>query len=557
MSFFAELKRRNVFRVGVAYAFVGWLLAQVAEFAFENFGAPGWVLKTFVVVLLLGLPLALFFAWAFEITPEGVKREKDVDRSQSITPQTGRRLDFAIMAVMAVAIGYFVLDKFASQPGTEIDDVAVIAPTQSERTSIAVLPFDNMSGDPGQEYFSDGMTEEIIAKLAQIDGLRVISRTTVEHYKNAGLDIPAIARELKVGFILEGSVRKAESRVRVTAQLIQTSDDSHLWANNFDSDLDDIFGVQETIALEIVDSLGIHLTDADTRALAKVPTNEIAAYEAYLRGQALVQRWNVLESLEASRKYFYQALAIDPYYANALAGLASAEGQTFRNFDSDPNRLMRADGFLDRALAIDPQLRRAILARGELMAHRYDYTAASEQFQRAVDLDPDDSFAWDLLCWTLAYETPPRAEESVAACQTGIKIAPYYRAFYYHLARALAAQGSFDDARQAISELQESEQDYDLAQLGLFWINLGEGNYAQALQHMENRARDETSLALAATAAAYAGNGELGTSMEFLDRALSKGFRDTAWLMSSEHFESTRATPAFDELLEKHGITPD
>ena len=543
--------------MGIAYAVIGWLLAQVAEFAFENFGSPDWVLKTFVVVLLLGLPLALFFAWAFEITPEGVKREKDVDRSQSITPQTGRKLDFAIIAVMAVAIGYFVLDKFALQPGTETDDVAVIAPTQSERTSIAVLPFDNMSGDPGQEYFSDGMTEEIIAKLAQIDGLRVISRTTVEHYKDAGLDIPAIAQELKVGFILEGSVRKSESRIRVTAQLIQTSDDSHLWANNFDSDLDDVFEVQETIALAIVDSLGIHLTDSDTRALAKTPTNDVAAYEAYLQGQALVERWSFIESLDASRTYFNQALAIDPEYANALAGLASAEGQTFRNFDSDPKRLERADEFLDRAQAIDPQLQRAFVARGELMAHRYDYPAASEQFQRAVDIDPDNYFARDLLCWSLGYESPPRAEEAEAACRSGLAIAPYYGAFYYHLTRALAGQGRFDEARQAIDELKRTAPDEDLMELGRFWISLGEGNYPQALQHLENRSADRTSLTLAATAAAYGGLDEFETSIDYLDQALAKGFRDMAWLTYSEHFASLRATPAYRDLLNKYGLTAD
>ena len=331
------------------------------------------------------------------------------------------------------------VDKFALQPGTETDDVAVVAPTHQERTSIAVLPFDNMSGDPGQDYFSDGMTEEIIFKLAQIDGLRVISRTTVEHYNEVGLDVPGIARELDVGFVLEGSVRKSESRIRVTAQLIQTSDDSHLWANNFDADLDDVFGVQETIAIAIVESLGIHLTDSDTKALAKTPTNDVAAYEAYLQGQALVESWNIIESLDASRTYFNQALAIDPGYANALAGLASAEGQTFRNFDSDPKRLERADEFLDRAQAIDPQLQRAFVARGELMAHRYDYPAASEQFQRAVDLDPENYFAWDLLCWSLAYESPPGAAGSEAACRRGLQVAPYYGALLPPHSRAGSA----------------------------------------------------------------------------------------------------------------------
>jgi TolB-like protein len=551
MSFFAELKRRNVVRVGIAYVIVTWLLAQVAEFAFDNFGAPEWVLKTFVAVLLLGLPLALIFAWAFEITPEGVKRERDVDRSQCITSQTGRKLDVVIIGLMAIAIGYFAWDKFVLQRGAAPEGVATVAPSPAERTSIAVLPFDNMSGDPGQQYFSDGMTEEIIAKLALIDGLRVISRTTVEHHKEAGLDVPGIARQLKVGFVLEGSVRKSKNRIRVTAQLIQTSDDSHLWASSFDSNLDDIFTVQETIAREIVDSLGIHLTDSNARALAQRPTNNVSAYEAYLQGQALVERWQFAEMLEASRTYFNQALALDPNYANALAGLASVEAQTYRNIDSDPQRLKLADDLLDRALAIDPELHRAIVARGEVLANRYDYPSASEQFRHAVEMDPENYFAWDLLCWSLGYETPPRAKEAETACRNGLRVAPHYVEFYYHLARALAAQERFDEARQTIDEMQRMWPDNVLPQFGLFWISLGERNYEQALQYLDN---NETSLILAARAAAYSGMGQPETAIEFLDNAMAKGFRDIAWLTFSDHFAATRALPAYRALLNTYGL---
>lgn len=371
MAFFAELKRRNVVRIGIAYVVIGWLLAQVAEFAFDTFGAPDWALKSFVVVLLLGLPFALFFAWAFEITPEGVQRDSEAQRSQPVPARKRRTLDLVIMAAMALAIGYFALDKFVLSARDVADDSAATMPARTGRTSIAVLPFDNLSGDPTQEYFSDGMTEEIIGKLASVQGLRVISRTTVEHHKNSGMSIPDIARELNVGFVLEGSVRKSANRVRITAQLIQAADDSHLWVRNFDANLDDIFTVQEDVARQVVESLGVHLTDTVAAALAQRPTNSVSAYDAYLQGQALVERWNFREMLEASRTYFNQALTLDPNFANALAGLASAEAQTFRNFDADPERLRRAEELLNRALSLQPELVRAIMARGELLVVRY------------------------------------------------------------------------------------------------------------------------------------------------------------------------------------------
>lgn len=552
MSFIAELKRRNVVRIGIAYAVIGWLLAQVAEFAFETFGAPDWALKSFVVVLLLGLPFALFFAWAFEITPDGVQRDRNANRGRSVPANKRRTLDLVIMGTMAIAIGYFALDKFVLSARVTVEDGVVIAPAQPNRNSIAVLPFDNMSGDPAQQYFSDGMTEEIIGKLASVDGLRVISRTTVEHHKSAGMDIPDIARELNVGFVLEGSVRKSANRVRITAQLIQTSDDSHLWVRNFDADLDDIFTVQETVARQIVDSLGVHLTDSDVRALAQRPTNNVSAYDAYLQGQALVERWNFQEMLAASRTYFNHALTLDPNFANALAGLASVEAQTFRNFDADPARLRRADELLDRALAIQPELVRAVIARGELLAGRYRYTAASEQFRRAVEVEPENYFAWDLLCWSLAYETPPRGEEAESACRNGLRIAPQYGEFYYHLARALAVQGKFDDARKAISDMRRIWPNDDLPKLGLFWIYIEEKNYAEAMSLLTGQT--ETPLILAAMAATYSGMGNPETAVEILDKALARGFRDVAWLAASEHFAAVRALPAYRDLLSRYEL---
>ena len=273
MSLFAELKRRNVVRVGVAYAVISWVIAQIAEFAFENFGAPDWVLKTVVVLLLLGLPLALFFAWAYEITPEGVKREKDVDRSKSITHVTGRKLDFAIIGALGVALIYFIWERQTIEPSVDSAEPAVAAQAEAlpssgpDPHSIAVLPFVNMSSDKEQEWFSDGLTEEILNALARTPDLLVAARTSSFKFKNSSEDIPTIARSLGVAHVLEGSVRRDRDHLRVTAQLIRASDGFHLWSQNYDRNPEDVISLQEEVAIEIATALE---TAMDPEALAKM-----------------------------------------------------------------------------------------------------------------------------------------------------------------------------------------------------------------------------------------------------------------------------------------------
>jgi TolB-like protein len=246
MSLFAELKRRNVIRVGVAYAVVAWVLAQVAEFAFENFGAPDWVLKSVVVVFLLGLPLALIFAWAFEMTSDGIKREADVDRSTSITSQTGRKLDYMIILVLMVALGWFAWDKFfvaavsTSEVDSTIQEASNDAPTESvlgsaPEKSVAVLPFIAMSSGEDDEYFADGLTEEILNSLAQLPELLVTARTSAFSFKGQDIPVQEIAAALGVKHIVEGSVRRSGERLRVTAQLVRADDGFHLWSENLTS----------------------------------------------------------------------------------------------------------------------------------------------------------------------------------------------------------------------------------------------------------------------------------------------------------------------------------
>ena len=335
MSLFEELKRRNVVRVGFAYVVIGWVIAQIAEFAFENFGAPDWVLKTIVVVLLLGLPIALFFAWAFELTPDGVKREKDVDRSQSITSTTGRKLDRLIIAALVLALAYFV---WGSRPGDEpLDSVepATVADTADveqpvvagpDPRSIAVLPFVNMSSNEEQEWFSDGLTEEILNSLARTPDLLVAARTSSFKFKGSAEDIPTIAASLGVAHILEGSVRSSGDQLRVTAQLIRASDGFHLWSQTYDRNPEEVIAIQEEIAIEIAIALETAMDPEALASMVSSGTSSVAAFNAYLQGMAYgastLSTGDVYSFLGA-RDNFERAVDLDPGFSMAYWRLAT------------------------------------------------------------------------------------------------------------------------------------------------------------------------------------------------------------------------------------------
>jgi len=329
MSLFAELHRRNVVRVGIAYAVIGWFLAQVAEFALENFGAPDWALKTFVTLLVLGLPIALFLAWAFELTPDGIKREKDVDRSQSMTGVTGQKLNLLIIGALVIALGYFLWERQANVAPTSASvsetPAQQVADTGPRQQSIAVLPFVNMSSDEEQAWFSDGLTEEILNALARTPDLLVAARTSSFKYKGSNEDIPTIARALGVAHILEGSVRSARDRLRVTAQLIRASDGFHLWSQTYDREPEDVIAIQEDIAVEIATALETAMDPEALASMVSSGTNSVPAYNAYLEGLAIdsssLSTGDAYSFLSA-RDAFKRAVELDPEFSFAYWELA-------------------------------------------------------------------------------------------------------------------------------------------------------------------------------------------------------------------------------------------
>jgi len=390
MSLFAELKRRNVFRIGIAYGITSWVLLQIIDVVGPILELPPWTPKLVLVLLGVGFFPALIFAWAFELTPEGLKREKDVERTESITASTGRKLDRIIIGILSIAIVLLLVDRHTGEK--PVPTSAAIG------KSIAVLPFVNMSSDPEQEYFSDGITEEILNSLAAVKELKVAGRTSSFAFKGQNDDLRRIGETLGVDNILEGSVRKSGETVRITAQLIQVEDGFHLWSETYDRRLNDVFQIQEEIATEILTQLRATLLDEEVEAFEPQATNP-EVYDRYLLArQRLYNRSR--PSIENAVELLDEAIALDPRYAPALAqrGIATLF-LSDRSYGSIPEAEAQRQGkrYIDQALEIDPQLAEAWAGLGLYHTNRQsEHEQAIDALTRALDLNPNliDASNW-------------------------------------------------------------------------------------------------------------------------------------------------------------------
>ncbi len=444
MSFFSELKRRNVFRVGVAYLIGAWLLAQIADLLIDNIGAPDWVMKTLFVALALGFPIALFFAWAFELTPEGVKRESEVDRSQSITNVTGRKLDRSIIVILLLALGYFAWDKFSAETPSTAQVAKITTSTVEEAVidkSIAVLPFVNMSADADNEYFSDGLSEELLNLLAKVDGLKVAARTSSFKFKNSEADIAEIGQKLNVATVLEGSVRKSGNQARITAQLIKVDDGFHLWSETYDRELDNIFVVQDEIAKAIVDALKLPLLGHDAKPLTSTAaTGNFAAYDLYLLGRHHARAFTE-EGFSRAIDYYLQALEIDPTFAAAYSGLA--DGYIFlADFGNMPTgeAYQLAQTAAEKALSIDSGSPEAHTSMGLVLNNLSHEREAEVHFLKALEVNPNHVDA--MLYYRGSLKDQFRVREATRMAERAMLADP----LSYSVRRALADQ--FMHARQ-------------------------------------------------------------------------------------------------------------
>ena len=392
MSFLDELRRRNVFRVAIAYGAAAWLVVQLVETVLPVFGVSDTTIRVIFVLLGIGFIPALVFSWIYEITPEGLRREKDVDRTVSITSRTGKTLDKLIILTLGIAVAYFAVDKFVLDPARDAQMLEQAISGGIADNSIAVLPFLNMSRDPENEYFSDGVSEELLNLLAQAGGLSVASRTSSFHFKGKDADIRQIADRLGVRYVLEGSVRKAGDLIRVTAQLIDSRSDSNLWSQTYDRELTDIFAVQDEIARRIVGELRTKLTEHDIgQPEGLSQTDNVEAYQLYLRGLSLL-RLRGIDNLLRAAELFEQAIELDPQYARAYDKRAVT--YMLVPFYSDRPRepwLQRAEQSALKAIELDPQLGGAYATLGGIYQadSGHGFLEADRAFRKAIELDPN------------------------------------------------------------------------------------------------------------------------------------------------------------------------
>jgi len=465
LSFIDELKRRNVIRVGVAYAIAAWFLLQISDLVLENIAAPDWVIQAIMLVLGIGFPLAVIFAWAFEMTPEGIKREADVDRSSSITSQTGRKLDRMIIAVLVITVGYLLVDKLYLGSGSITgSDQAGEAPVSQviepdpipEGPSVAVLPFVNMSGDKENEYFSDGLTETLLHMLAQLPDLRVAARTSSFAFKGQNKDIREIAEALNVAHILEGSVQKANNRVRITAQLINAEDGSHVWSQSYTRPLDDIFAIQDEIAGDVAEALGASLL-AGTTTVAGVATSNLSAYDSYLKGleqQAIFS----YGSLVIAENHFKQALASDPGFTDAKLSLVRNYMYKFGTGLITEEVLHTAvEPLIKQAREQDPnnRLARALELTIELQVfdvsrNRQEITAIVNELRNTLHLIPTETYIRERVARVLSNYFQ-QDQQALEVLQAGLMIDPLDPELHMSLGNTYSEMELFDEARLSLN----------------------------------------------------------------------------------------------------------
>ncbi len=578
MSFYTELKRRNVFKVAIVYSAVAWLLLQVSNNLGPALHLPEWFVSAVIFLLILGFPIAIIFGWAFDLTPEGLKRETKADPAAPEAGQTGRKLNHIVVAALVLALSYFVIDKVVFNSGRDTagtstaDQVAQQQPAEIESAnadnSIAVLPFVNMSSDEEQEYFSDGLSEELLNLLARIPELKVAARTSSFSFKDKDLAIPEIASRLKVAYVLEGSVRKQGNQLRITAELIQADNGYHLWSETYDRQLDNVFQIQEDIAIAVVDALRITLLGE----VPKTRRTDPAAYQLFLEGQYLKRQLSP-DSLNRAIQALKQAVEIDPAYVPAWAELADTYIFGGGSDElSDEERAALADQAIQTAISTDPDYAFAYYVRGiSWIFSKYRFKQGIEDFEYALKLDPDNAF----LVAAIGKGAFLTGKFDLAITQYKIALAmePVVPEFYWFLGRAYLSSGRLDDAEASFRTLLSlSPSSYGNRDLWRTLLLKGEleaalaesdTSFSRAIIHhaLGNAAVADEALAdlienadLYTIAMVYGYRGEVDKTFEWLDSMLEKNDYYPTWILTEIAFRSIHSNPRWEPLLEKLGL---
>ena len=589
-NFFAELKRRNVYKVAVAYAVVSWLLIQIATQVFPFFEIPNWAVRLVVLVLILGFPVALILSWAFEITPEGIKRESEVHPNESITAHTGRKLIGITISLAVIAAGLLAFQLLHSRPNEESGRRgAASLPAEGStipEKSIAVLPFDNLSRDPDNAYFAEGIQDEVLTRLAKVADLKVISRTSTQHFKSSPDNLPEIARQLGVANILEGSVQRSADQVRVNVQLIKAATDGHLWADIYDRKLTDIFAVESEIAKSIAEKLQAQLTGSEKTAIASRPTDNTEAHQLYLKGRFF---WNKRtgDDLKTAADLFQRAVAADPSYAGAYGGLAQSY-LLIPVFGAGAPRdfFPKAKVAARRAIELDDTSAEGHSALAMLLLFELKLPESEKEFRRAIEINPNYATAHHWFGNSLLV-TEGRFDEGIKEGERAVELDPLSLIINADLGSTLMVGRRYDEAIAQFRRTLTLDGNFAYAH----W-NLGEALYlkgdvqAAIAEYEKAAALDDDPQIRALLARAYAetgkkeqaleilrklketgqhhyvrsylfsliyiGLGDKATAIDYLEKAREDAETpDTTWLNVDPVFDPLRDEPRFKQLVAK------
>ncbi len=581
-SFFSELKRRNVYKVAVAYVVAGWALSQGIAQVFPVFDIPNWLIRLFVVLIIIGLPIALVLAWTFELTPQGIKRTETADAMPDVTRKRKYVWIYVVVIGAVVSIGLFFLGRYtATTTASAARTEAATVPSKS----IAVLPFDNLSRDPDNAFFAEGIQDEILTRLAKVADLKVISRTSTQHFKSAPEDLRDIAKKLGVMNILEGSVQKAADQVRVNVQLINAMTDAHLWAETYDRKLTDIFAVESDIAKTIAETLQAKITGSEKNSIAKAPTANPEAYELYLKGRFF---WNKRtgEDLHKAIGYFEQAIAKDPDYALAYVGSADSYLLLSSYSNISPREsLPRARAALEKALALDDSLAEAHASFGLLDTLELNLQHALVGYQRAIDLKPNYATAHHWLA--LGYATLAQFDSGISEAKRAIELDPLSLIINADCSWVYFNARRFDEAEAQARKTLEMDSRFFLAHYYLGAVLQFKGQIAQAIPEYQtafdlnhdlyslamlgqayarNRQKEEARKILArlseeakshyvapyAFALVQIPLGEKDRAIEELEQAYAKGETNYLFVIKTDPLlDDLRGQPRFDALVQK------
>ena len=534
-NFWAELKRRRVVRVVVLYAIAGWIVIEVASTVLPNLNLPAWTVTLVTALVVLGFIIAITLAWAFDIGPSGIQRDAGPNAENP---------DVLEQAIQPEKSGDSVIA--AHTPLSETDT----------RKSIAVLPFVNMSGDVENEYFSDGISEEILNLLVKLPGLKVASRTSSFMFKGKEASIPTVAKELRVSTVLEGSIRKAGNRVRITAQLIDVASDSHLWSETYDREMEDVFAIQDDIAQSIADALEMTLTPKERRAIQNVATADARAYDYYLRGRSYMYTMTQRD-YEHAIGMFHQAIALDAKYALAYAGIADAYSHMYRYTDASKENVDKARQASDKAIELDPDSAEARASRGLAMLISEEYEESEKEFEKSIGLNPNLFEAY--YYFGLANTSQGKFDAAADMYQKAMIVNPTDYQPIIFLAQAFASLGRKHDemkARLASIALIERHMEmnpHDTRALCVGAIqlsNIGELDKGLIMAEQALARGEDEPLVLYNIACFFSMSGDIDRALDLLGRAIERGWGDRAWLETDSDLNPLRKDDRFIALLE-------